>query len=80
MAASLLSSKRLESDQREIRVNSNERLQQKITTIKGNAHMIVVSFIGWNEGETNKNKAQTQYHLISLYFPVLSMKGQNKSV
>ena len=53
MAASLLSSKRLESDQREIRVNSNERLQQKITTIKGNAHMIVVSFIGWNEGEAN---------------------------
>ena len=50
----MLSSERLESDQREIRVNSNGRLQQKITTIKGNTHMTVVSFIGWNEGETNK--------------------------
>ena len=71
MAASLLSSKRLESDQREIRVNSNERLQQKITTIKGNAHMIVVSFIGWNEGETNKKVGKSS-NSISPHLPIFS--------
>ena len=64
----MLSSERLESDRREIRVDRNGKLARKITTIKGNTH-VIVPFIGGgrrgvvtreNSKFRRRKKSQTQ--------------------
>ena len=58
----MLSSKRLESDQREIRVNPNGKPKGKLQLLK-RTHVIVVAFIGWNWGAVTRKEDLIQKSL-----------------